>query len=119
MTTILIIDDNKDILDNLCDLLEMEGYTMLSASNGCEGLQLAQTSIPDLIICDVVMTCLDGFQVVEQLRRNPDTVNVPIAFLSAVADSESIAKGTALGATFITKPFYWKEILHKIKKLIE
>ena len=119
MPTILIIEDNKDILDILSELLKMENYTVLSADNGTSGLELATEYIPDLIICDVVMRELDGFQVIEQLKKNPSTKDIPVAFLSAIANSESIEKGIALGATFITKPFYWKELLQKIKELID
>jgi len=119
MPTILIIEDNKDILDILSELLKTENYNVLSADNGTSGLELATEYIPDLIICDVVMQELNGFQVIEQLKRNSNTKDIPVAFLSAIADSESIEKGIALGATFITKPFYWQELLQKIKELID
>lgn len=80
MPKILIIEDEPQIRDIIQEILECEGYRTLEADNGLTGLQLAQQSPPDLIVCDVMMPELDGFDVLKGLRANPGIGSIPMIF---------------------------------------
>src|ERR1700758_1094079 len=116
MKTILIIEDNKEILENLTEYLELEGYKTIVAGNGKKGVELAGEFIPDLIICDVMMPDMDGYEVLQMLSRNPETAGVPFIFLTAKADKGDVRKGMNLGADdYLTKPFDETELIHAIE----
>ena len=111
MTTILVIEDEHDVRENLQDILELEDFDVLTAENGKIGLQLAINQQPDLIICDVMMPELDGYGVISALRKNATTVKTTFLFLSAQSTDEDRQKGLALGANdYLTKPFTPKQI---------
>ena len=111
MSTILIIEDEYAVRENLQEILEMEGFEVLAAENGKVGLQLAIDHQPNLIICDVMMPELDGYGVISALRTNPLTSDIVFLFLSANSTAEDRQKGLKLGATdYLTKPFTPKEI---------
>ncbi len=78
MKTILLIEDNEDILENLTEYFEMEGYKILFASNGKEGVELARKFVPDLIICDVLMREMDGHEVLRLLLDSSKTCGIPL-----------------------------------------
>lgn len=104
--TILVIEDEAPIRDNLRRFLALEGYTVAAEANGALGLARALAAPPDLILCDVMMPEKNGFEVLAELRRTPALVQVPFIFLTASADRESVARGIALGAAdYVTKPF--------------
>lgn len=119
MVKILVIEDEFDVLENLTELLTIEGFDVLSTSNGHEGLALATKYLPDIILCDVLMSGLNGFEVLEALQKNSTTKNIPLAFISAQADKTNIDKGIQLGARYITKPFYVDEMLGIIQAILE
>ena len=75
--TVLVIEDSKDVLDNMKEILELSNYTVHVAHNGTEGLEIAQQNIPDIILCDVMMPELDGYSVLRGLTNNPKTKNIP------------------------------------------
>lgn len=115
MTKILIIEDEPQIRDIIQEILECEGYRTLEADNGLTGLQLAQESPPDLIVCDVMMPELDGFDVLQGLRQDPGIGSIPMILLTAKTDRASVRKGMNLGADdYITKPFTHLELLSAI-----
>lgn len=115
MPKILIIEDEPQIRDIIQEILECEGYRTLEADNGLTGLQLAQQSPPDLIVCDVMMPELDGFDVLKGLRANPGMGSIPMIFLTAKTDRASVRRGMNLGADdYITKPFTHLELLSAI-----
>lgn len=115
MTKILIIEDEPQIRDIIQEILECEGYRTLEAANGLAGLQLAQQSPPDLIVCDVMMPELDGFDVLQGIRQDPGIGSIPMIFLTAKTDRASVRKGMNLGADdYITKPFTHLELLSAI-----
>ncbi|UJB71147.1 EAL domain-containing protein [Acaryochloris sp. 'Moss Beach'] len=115
MPKILIIEDEPQIRDIIQEILECEGYRTLEADNGLTGLQLAQQNPPDLIVCDVMMPELDGFDVLKGLRENPGIGSIPMIFLTAKTDRASVRKGMNLGADdYITKPFTHLELLSAI-----
>ncbi|MBE9079365.1 response regulator [Romeria aff. gracilis LEGE 07310] len=115
MSKILIIEDETAVRENLLDLLEAEDYDVVSAENGYLGTKWAMEHIPDLIICDVTMPEVNGHEVLESLRQNPETATIPFIFLTAMADKTDIRKGMALGADdYLTKPFQREELLGAI-----
>ncbi len=115
MNTILVIEDDLNILDNICDLLEGEGYHVLAAKNGLEGIHEALVNIPDLIICDVMMPDIDGYGVIEELRKHPTTATIPFIFLTALSDLQDHRKGMNTGADdYLTKPFRADDLLTTI-----
>ena len=93
MTTILAIEDDTKIRENIQEILELEGFDVLIAENGRVGVQLAKAHHPDLIICDVMMHELDGYDVLVALRQDPNTLKIPFIFLSARATKADFRKG--------------------------
>ncbi|MFP4526987.1 MAG: response regulator transcription factor, partial [Candidatus Kapaibacterium sp.] len=116
MKTILIIEDDREILELLSDILEMEDYEVLTAVNGKLGVSKAYEKFPDLIICDIMMPEMDGYEVLRHIRSNPQTFGTPFLFLTAKADKSDLRHGMELGPDdYITKPFENKEILSAIR----
>lgn len=116
MKTILVIEDNNEVRENAAEILELSGYQVLTAANGKEGVTLAQSANPDLIICDVMMPGLDGYGVLHMLRRNPTTRHTPFIFLTAKTEKADMRKGMELGADdYITKPFDGIELLNAVE----
>jgi two-component system, OmpR family, alkaline phosphatase synthesis response regulator PhoP len=106
MTKILIIEDAADVRDNVIDILELEGFEVIAASNGLVGLGMAKTEQPDLIICDIMMPEVDGYGVLSQLQQDAATATIPFIFLTAKADILDLRQGMELGADdYLTKPF--------------
>jgi two-component system, sensor histidine kinase and response regulator len=115
MTTILVIDDTDALREEIVEVLECEGFEVLSASNGNQGIQLAQEKLPDLIVCDVIMPFLDGYGTLAALRQNQSTEAIPFIFLTAKTTKDDIRHGMTLGADdYLTKPFTTKELLTAI-----
>lgn len=83
MKTILVIEDNENLRENACELLELKGYSTIVAANGKFGIELAIEAKPDLILCDVRMPEMDGFEVINTLKANPATARIPFFFLTA------------------------------------
>lgn len=112
MPKILVIEDEDDIRNNICEMLGAEDFSVIGAENGKVGVQLAYEELPDLVICDVMMPELDGYGVLCQLRENPATLTVPFIFLTAKASKEDLRLGMELGGDdYLTKPFTRKELL--------
>ena len=83
MKSILLIEDNPDILDNTAEILSLAGYKVYTAENGKVGVELAIQHVPDLVICDIMMPVLDGFGVLHMLQRNEALQDIPFIFLTA------------------------------------
>ncbi|MDB9313489.1 EAL domain-containing protein [Spirulina sp. CS-785/01] len=116
MTKILVIEDESDIRQNIIELLEAENCIALEAENGLTGLQLATEQLPDLILCDVMMPEIDGFYVLDLLRKNTVTASIPFIFLTAKANMSDLRTGMELGADdYLTKPFFPEELLKAIE----
>src|SRR6478752_374822 len=96
--TILVIEDNAEILENTAEILELANYKVITAENGKEGVEKAFASHPDLIICDIMMPVLDGYGVIHLLNKNADVQNTPFIFLSAKSERSDMRKGMELGA---------------------
>lgn len=120
MKKILIIEDEETVRENLMELLEAEDFDVCGAGDGCAGLDLVQQYQPDLILCDVMMPKLDGFGVLNTLRKNPVTATIPFMFLTARTDKTDLRQGMELGADdYITKPFSADELLNAIASRLQ
>jgi two-component system, sensor histidine kinase and response regulator len=120
MKQILIIDDDPAIRKILTIILTTEGFNVLEASDGEEGIDLAFSYLPDLIICDILMPKVDGYTVIEKLRNNPNTVIIPFIFLTAKTTDFNIRMGMNLGADdYLTKPFIRQDLLTVIKTRLD
>ena len=118
--TILVVDDTEDNLDLLEFALKRKPVKMLRATSGLACLTLAKENKPDLILLDIQMPEMDGFETLKRLRANPETAKIPVIFLTAQRkDPESIAKGLAMGADqYLTKPIDTEELLVRTRMLI-
>lgn len=116
MTTILLIEDQPDMLSSISTLLEMEDYAVLKASNGRTGFALAQEEKPDLILCDVMMPVMDGHAVLHALRKDATICGTPFIFLTARGEKPDIRTGMDLGADdYLTKPASASELLGAVR----
>lgn len=116
---ILVVEDNPSSRRLVCYTLERAGYQVLSASNGVEGLRIAQEEKPDLLVLDVMLPGLDGFEVCHRLRADPQTAGLPILMLSAKAQDADISIGLRLGADdYLTKPADPLEIAQRVANLL-
>ncbi len=115
-STILVIEDHDEIRENLCEILEISGYAVVSASNGIEGVKKARTFKPDLILCDILMPELDGYGVLRIVSKDPKTSFIPFIFLTAKTEVEDMRRGMTLGADdYIMKPFDDAQLLDAIE----
>jgi two-component system, sensor histidine kinase and response regulator len=111
MSSILVIDDDEIVCDNIAMILEHDGFFIHHAHNGWDGIQAALANPPDLIICDIVMPQLDGYGVLEKLRDNPLTATIPFIFLTGQTEKGQVRRGMDEGADdYLTKPIALQEI---------
>jgi len=112
---ILLIEDNLEMRENTSEILELADYLVISASNGQEGVDLAVKELPDLIICDIMMPALDGYEVLNALSKNNETMSIPFIFLTAKAERLDQRKGMEMGADdYLIKPFDDLELLSAV-----
>jgi two-component system, sensor histidine kinase and response regulator len=112
MSKILVIEDEPMVRSNLVELLEAEQFVTCSAIDGFDGVRVAQEQLPDLILCDVMMPELDGYDVLQMLRKDPETATIPFIFLTAQAALKEVRQGMNLGADdYLTKPFGRSDLL--------
>lgn len=120
MKKILVIEDEKELLENLAFFLTLEDYEVYSASDGEMGVELAYEKNPDLIICDINMPGMDGYQVLSQIREYESTKTVPFIFLTAHSEKSFIRQGMDLGADdYVSKPYTDDEILSAVRTRLE
>lgn len=113
---ILIVDDNPTNLELLLDFLEKSGFKVLVSEDGISAVEMAEYASPDLILLDVLMPEIDGFETCRRLKSNPATHNIPVIFLTALADKIDQVTGLNLGAVdYITKPLAHDEVLARVK----
>jgi DNA-binding response OmpR family regulator len=118
--TILIVDDEPSILMTIQFLMTQQGYDVLTAERGEDALDLISRYKPDLVLLDIMLPGIDGYEVCEIIRLNPDYGKVKIVFLTAKGHETEIAEGLALGAdAYITKPYSNVELLAKVKELLQ
>jgi signal transduction histidine kinase/DNA-binding response OmpR family regulator len=117
--SILIVEDNPDVTTYICSFLKQD-YEIITAGNGKEGLELTMKELPDLIISDVMMPEMDGFELCQKLKSDERTSHIPIILLTAKADRNSRIEGLEFGADdYISKPFEARELQVRTKNLIE
>ena len=117
---ILIVDDEPGVVVPLQFLMEQQGYNVMTAHRGEDALDLIFQYKPDLVLLDIMLPGIDGYEVCEIIRLNPNYRDVKIIFLTAKSSEVEFAKGMALGAdAYITKPFSNTELIAKVKELLE
>jgi DNA-binding response OmpR family regulator len=116
---VLIVDDEPSIIVPLQFLMEQNGYETRVAFSGEEAMETVTESHPNLILLDIMLPIIDGFEVCQRVRENPEWNDIRIILLTAMGSEANIAKGLALGAdAYITKPFSNSEVIAKVKELI-
>lgn len=116
MSRILVMEDEPNLRKNILDFLTLEGFEVLEASDGQIGVECARTHKPDLIVSDIAMPNMDGYKALLELRKDEQSANIPIIFLSAMSDRSFVRHGMELGADdYLTKPFSYSELLAAIQ----
>lgn len=116
---ILIIDDEKDIVEMMKIMLRREGFEILTALNGKSGVIIAKEEIPDIILLDIMMPDVSGFQVCKELKEDPKTRDIPVVIISVKSSEMDITKALEMGATdYFKKPFTREVLIGKIKEII-
>lgn len=117
--SILVVDDERDLLDLIEYNLHKEGFTVITAENGLDGIRQAKKHMPDLILLDIMMPKMDGMEVVEILREDSRLKSTPIIFLTARGDEQSEIRGLEKGADdFLTKPISTTKLVSRIKAVL-
>jgi len=117
--TILVVDDEQDLLDLIEYNLKKEGFDVLKAENGQQGIDIAKENKPDLVLLDIMMPKMDGLTVCEKIRKNNNTSSIPIIFLTARGDEKTEIEGLNLGADdYITKPISTTKLISRIKAVL-
>jgi DNA-binding response OmpR family regulator len=117
---IILVEDTADLRNNMAELLTMEKYEVLEAANGAEAMALLKRIIPDLIITDLLMPTMDGFDFIKAVRQNPNYKNVPILVFSATPAHTSEKKVLELGANaYLKKPSTLENLVSSVNKLIK
>jgi signal transduction histidine kinase len=120
MSTVLVIDDEPEILENVVDLLTVEGYDPIATVDAIEGLQLAQDRHPDLILCDVMMPELTGHDILQRVRTIEELQTTPFIFLTARSTPDDVREGMSLGADdYLTKPFGASQLIEAVEARLE
>jgi len=119
MKSILVIEDDENIRESLIDLLETRHYHVISAENGTEGLSMAQLHQPNLIVCDVMMGGISGYDVIDSIRKNQNLSTIPFVFLSAKVMHTDKEFAIKMGANhYLTKPFKAQDLFAVVEKLL-
>ncbi|HZV68038.1 MAG TPA: response regulator [Saprospiraceae bacterium] len=120
LISILVIEDNNNIRENTCEILEMAGFHVYCANDGRSGISSALENMPDIILCDIMMPQANGYTVLSELRNNPATEHIPFIFLTASAEKSEVVTGLGMGAQgYIRKPFETVELLQTIRMCLK
>jgi len=118
--TVLIVDDEPNIVVPIEFLMEQNGYSVLVAGSGEEALEIIAKYEPDLVLLDIMLPGVDGYEVCEIIRLNPEWQHMKVIFLTAKGRDVDVAKGMVLGAdAYIIKPFSNIDILENVRKLLD
>jgi len=114
---ILLIEDNDPIRENIAELLELADYDVVAMNSGSKGLEAIDQKTPDLILCDIAMPQMDGYEFLEVVRKNQMLTSTPFIFLTAYSEKTDLQKGLQLGATaYMVKPFEADELILLIQQ---
>lgn len=117
--TVLVADDDADVLALVARRLKRAGYLVITAEDGTEALRLAQESVPDLALLDIMMPGLSGYEVTEALRQEPATERIPVILLTARVQEADVNRGFAAGADdYIKKPFSPQELSSRVQAVL-
>src|SRR5512141_2052143 len=117
---ILVVDDEKHIVRLVQVNLERQGYEVVTANDGKEALEKVESERPDLVVLDVMMPYMDGFEVLQNLRRNPSTRDIPVIMLTAKAQDQDVFRGWQSGVDcYLTKPFNPMELISFVKRIFK
>ena len=120
MHTVLVVDDETDILELVALNLERQQFHVLTAENGISAVRIAKEKLPDLIVLDLMLPGMDGFSVFKELRADPRTSGIPVLMLTAKGEVNDRISGLELGADdYVTKPFSPKELMLRVKALLK
>ena len=120
MEKILIIEDDKSYVENIKILLKEENFNVISALNGLDGIDMAKTEKPDLIICDIMLPDVDGYSILKEIRKRSNTKLIPFIFLTAKAEMSDLRTGMNYGADdYLTKPFLANDLLTTIRTRLD
>jgi CheY-like chemotaxis protein len=120
MKKILLIEDNKEVRENTADILELSNYEVETAENGKIGVEKGKQFHPDVILCDIMMPVMDGYEVLRALGEDHETAGIPFIFLTAKSEKGDFRKGMTLGADdYLTKPFEEKDLLEAIESRLK
>ena len=118
--TILVTEDDKDVAKLITTALQGGGYDIIWAQNGIQAVEILQAQHIDLIVLDVMMPVFSGYWFCDVFKKNPDTKDIPIIFLSALSTEDDIKRGLELGASaYLTKPFKIKRLLDTVGSFFE
>ncbi len=116
---VLVVDDEEDVLRFINDALKLEGIEVVTAFDGLSALDMANSEKPDIIILDIMMPLMNGYEVCQQLRSNPSTADIPVMFLSSAYTTDAVRIGRELGAVgYIVKPFAPAELVRSVKDVL-
>jgi CheY-like chemotaxis protein len=119
MAKILVAEDERDIRDLVSFTLQYAGYDVVTASNGEEALQLALAEKPDLVLSDVRMPKMTGYEVCKRLKADPEMAHIPVVFLSAKGQEAEVQTGLAVGATdYLLKPFAPDQLMARVAEIL-
>ncbi len=119
MPRILVAEDEKDIRELIAFTLRFAGFDVLLATNGAEAVEVAEAERPDLVILDVRMPRMSGYEACRRLKENPQTASLPVVFLSAKGQDSEIQQGLASGAEeYILKPFAPDELIQQVRSIL-
>ncbi len=116
MKTILLLEDHPLIRENIAEMLLLKSFEVIESANGIEGLEELKKKLPDLILCDIMMPLLDGYEFLLEVKKHKNTAKIPFIFISAKTEKKEIQYGIDLGADdYIVKPFDQDELFSKIE----
>jgi CheY-like chemotaxis protein len=115
--TILVVDDNFDVLLSIENTLRPFGFTIVTASSGRECLDILEKSTPDLILLDIMMPDIDGWNVASKIKEHPQWKDIPLIFVTAKTDDMSISLGSFASSEYIIKPFDPKDLINAVNKI--
>lgn len=118
---ILIVEDEATLQKALTDVLDQEGYNVISALDGMRGLELANQEKPDLILLDIILPKMDGFEILKKIKGNKETSEIPVIILTNLSDLDNIQKALDLGATtyLVKADFHLEDVLKKVREILK
>ena len=120
MTRVLIIEDEAPIRENIIETLELNNFDVFSADGGETGIEILRNQQVDIVVCDIMMHGIDGFEVLRTVREDLSMTDLPFIFLTALADKQVHERAYQMGVdAFITKPFSYVQLLESIEKLLK